>query len=210
MGEELELAVTDAQRTAAVQHLREQVAATGMSLDLFSDAASAVLAARTVGEVQHVLDRVAPVVRMTPPDRRLDEPLVLEVRSGRLDLGASWQLGRTTRVHNTVGRVHLDLTKAQFDDRVIDLELTNGSGTITVVVPHAVDVQFLEMTGSSGSIANDVGSPVSLPGAPLLRIRARTASGRIRIVRPAVPDPSDPGASGTRRRWFRRRALPAG
>jgi hypothetical protein len=202
MGGELEVALTDAQRSAAVHHLREQVAASGLSLELFSDAAGAVLAASTVDEVRTVLERVAPVVRRTPPDRRLEEPLVLDVRSGRLDLGSSWQLARTTRVVNTVGRVLLDLTKAQFNDDMVDLELTNGSGTITVLVPHAVDVQFLEMTGSSGSITNEVGSPVSLPGAPLLRIRARTASGRIRIQRPPTADPSSP----PRRRWFRRRA----
>ena len=199
MGAELEVGLTEAQREAAVAHLRQAVATSNLGLDVFSEAVSLVLAASTAEEVRLVMDRVAPPVRMTAPHRRLTEPVVFEIRSGRLELGSSWQLGRLTRVVNGSGRVLLDLTTAEFDDTVVDLELSTQSGTITVVVPHAVDVQFLEMSGHSGSVVNEIGQGTSMPGAPLVRIRAWTTSGRIVVRRPAPP-------GAPRRRWSWRRS----
>lgn len=203
MGDELELAVTDVQRDAAVEHLRHAVATSNLGLERFSDAVGVVLAASTTAEIAHVLDGVAPVVRMTPPNRRLDEPVVLDTRSGSIELVSSWQLARETRVVSQSGRVLLDLTAAEFDDLLVDLDLSSQSGSITVIVPHAVDVQFLEMTGHSGSVRNLLGPTVSLPGAPLVRIRARTTSGRIVVRRPEPPTPPK------RRFWSRRSPTPA-
>jgi hypothetical protein len=186
---ELELVVSDAQRTAAVEHLRHAVANQNLGLEEFADAVEAVFAASTAAEVAQVLSRIAPAVRMTALHRRLDEPVVLEVRSGRLVLGSSWQLARETRVVNQSGRVTLDLCAAEFDAEIVNLDLSCQSGSIVVVVPHAVDVQFLEMAGQSGYVVNDLGPAASLPGAPLIRIRARTTSGRIVVRRPEPPKP---------------------
>lgn len=205
MGEELELAVTEHQRNAAVEHLRQAVATSNLGLERFSEAVGIVLAASTTDEIARVLDGIAPVVRMTPPNRRLDEPVLIDTRSGSIELNSSWQLARETRVVSTSGRVLLDLTVAEFDDLLVDLDLSSQSGSITVVVPHAVDVQFLEMTGHSGSVRNELGPTVSLPGAPLIRIRARTTSGRIVVRRPLPPKPPK-----ARRFWGRRRQAVAG
>lgn len=197
-----EVGVTDVQRTAALEHLRNAVAASDLDLDVYSEATSAVLAASSALDVALVLQRVAPAVRMTPPSRRLTEPVLLEVRSGRLELSSSWQVARTTRVVCQSGRVVLDLTTAEFDDDIVDLDLSSQSGSIVVVVPHTVDVQFLEMAGQSGRVLNELGPTASLPGAPLLRVRARTTSGRILLRRPEPPRPP------RSRRWWRRRRPP--
>lgn len=188
----------DAQRTAALGHLRSAVAANQLELDAFSEAVTAVLGAGTLDQVAAVLARVAPPVRMTPAFRRLTEPLVLEIRSGTLALGPSWQLARHTIVSCKSGRVVLDLTTAEFDDLLVDLELESDSGSIDVVVPHLVDVQFVRVEGTSGRVVNRLTPNGSLPGTPCIRIKARTASGRIVIRRPEPPK--------VRRRWFGRRS----
>jgi hypothetical protein len=200
MGGELEVAVSDAQRQAALDHLRQSVATSNLGLEVYSDAVAAVLAASTAGEVAGVLERISPVARLTPPHRRHDEPVVLEVRSGRLDVGPSWQVPRTTRVAAGSGRVLLDLTDAEFDAPIVDFDLSVQSGSISVVVPHGIDVQFVEMAGHSGSVRNELGPGAALPGSPLVRVRARTTSGRVIVRRP-----EEPGPAQARRRWFRRR-----
>ena len=201
MGAELEVAVTDAQRDAALEHLRASVASSNLALEVYSEAVGAVLAASTAGEIAAVLQAVAPVVRLTPVHRRLTEPVVLESRSSSLVVGPAWQVARTTRVAVQSGRAVLDLTAAEFDGPIVDFDLSCQSGSIRVVVPHGIDVQFLEMTGQSGGVLNELGPAVALPGAPLVRIRARTTSGRIVVRRPQPPPPPR-----TRRSWFRRRA----
>lgn len=198
---EIEIAISEVQRNAALEHLRQAVATEDLGLEAFGKAVEAVLAATTAAEVGAVLSGLSPAVRITPPHRRLDEPVVFEIRSGHLVLGSSWQLGRETRVVNQSGRVELDLSAAEFDGEIVELDLSCQSGSITVVVPYAVDVQFLEMTGQSGRVVNGLGPSASLPGAPLVRVRARTTSGRIVFRRPQPPQPAR-----ARRSWLRRRS----
>jgi hypothetical protein len=189
--------VSEVERQAALDHLRQSVASRGLELEVFSDAASAVLSARTSDELAVVLARTAPVVRMTSPERVLHEPLNLNARSSTLQLTSSWQIARQTKVTCGSGRVVLDLTAAEFDALVVDLDLTCTSGTIDVIVPFAIGVQFVEMSGTSGRIDNRISDNVALPGMPCVRVRARTTSGRITVRRPEPPR--------EKRRWFRRR-----
>jgi hypothetical protein len=193
------VAVTDGQRNAALEHLRLAVGASNLGLEVYSDAVGAVLAAPTADAIAQILQHVAPVVSLTPVNRRLSEPVVLEARSGRIEVGPAWQVARTTKVVVQSGSVVLDLTAAEFDEVIADFDLSVQSGSITVIVPHTIDVQFVEMNGQSGTVRNQIGPAVSLPGAPLVRIRARTTSGRIVVRRPEPPKPKR-----TRRFWFRR------
>jgi hypothetical protein len=188
--------VSEVERRAALEHLQQAVATRGLELEVFSDAASAVLAARTSDELATVLQQTAPVVRLTAADRVLREPLDLHVSSGRLILTSSWQLARQTNVTCLSGRVVLDLTAAEFDAVVVDLDLSCSSGRIEVIVPHSVGIQLVEMSGTSGRIENGIADNVTLPGMPCVRVRARTGSGRITLRRPQPPRP--------KRRWFRR------
>ena len=144
-----------------------------------------------------VVAALPPTVRMTPADRRLQQPLVLTASSGKLALRSRWQLGSETIVRCSSGRVVLDLAAAEFDDEVIDLELRCSSGRITVIVPHGVDVQMVDISGASGEVRNALGDGVGVPGLPLVRVSASTSSGKITLRRPREKK--------RRRGWFRRR-----
>lgn len=186
------------EHTAAVEHLSTLLDDDRIDLDLFEAATSRVLATTSTDELAVVLAALPPPVRMTPPERRLDQPLVLETRSGVIKLTSSWQLASETRVRCASGTVRLDLTVAEFDDDLIDLDLDCASGVIDVVVPHGVAVRMVEISGHSGTIKNHIDTTVVLPGMPCLVVSARTRSGTIKLRRPGT------GRGPRWLRWLRR------
>jgi hypothetical protein len=50
-----------------------------------------------------------------------------------------------------LGSVTLDLTSAEFDDRIIDLHVCSGWGSITIIVPRGVGVQVIKHRGGVDS-----------------------------------------------------------
>lgn len=172
------------EHTAAVEHLSALLDDDRIDLDLFEVATSRVLATTSSDELAVILAALPAPVRMTPPDRRLDQPLMLETRSGSIKLRSSWQLASETHVRCQSGSVVLDLTVAEFDDELIDLDLDCASGTIKVIVPYGVSVRMVEISGHSGSIKNRIDTSVVLPGMPCLVVSARTRSGTIKLLRP--------------------------
>ena len=119
----------------------------------------------------------------------------LDAGIGKLRLGAGWQLASETEVTASTGKVWLDLTSATWDAREIDLCLRVATGKIEVIVPKGVAVQI--MSANSRVTLDELVPP--LPGAPLLRVVARTAGGggRIRFTHEPVQQ--------TKSHWWRRR-----
>lgn len=183
---------SDADREAAVAFLQELVRHGKLQLDEFSDAAGRAMAARTHAELAQVMTTLPSIVAITPRARRLEQPLILSVNTGTLKMTGRWQLGATTRASVNTGKLWLDLSEAEFDDRVIDLDARVNTGTITIVVPRGVDIQLL---GIRGAIRNRLDTQPGVPGAPLVRLNASVVTGSITLQRPDEP----------RRRWFRRR-----
>jgi hypothetical protein len=94
-------------------------------------------------------------------------------------------------VKANTGRVLVDLTEAEFDDRQIDLDVFVNTGSALVVVPDGVDIQFVAL---AGTIRNRLGPITPLPGAPTIRLRAKANTGTISLCHPEPP----------KRRWWRR------
>jgi hypothetical protein len=183
------------QRDAALARLRELIRTGDLELDRFTELADEISAARTGDELRAVLAALPPPVRMSPPERRLSQPLVLTTLTGKLTMAGHWQVARETKVSTTTGRVFLDFREAEFDSTEIELELKTSTGRITVVVPPAVDVQF---TGIAGAVENFLGNRAPVPGGVLLRVRASAVTGKI-VLLPPQPRPR------VKRRWWRRR-----
>jgi hypothetical protein len=182
--------------TTAVEYLGTLLSRDLVELDDFDALVARVLATRTRSDLEVVLAALPAVVTMTPPSRRLDHPLSFEARSGPMKLAGRWQVAAQTSVRTESGLVTVDLTDAEFDATVIDLDLEVKSGIIDVIVPRGLAGQLIEQTTGSGFIANALDSTAPLPGLPLLRVHARTGSGIIRLRHPK---------ERRQRRWFRRR-----
>lgn len=180
-------------RTAAVEHLSVLLQCDLVALEDFDPLVQRLLATTTRSELGAILAALPTTVRMTPPERRLNDTLVLSARSGVLKLNGRWQLGADTEVHCDSGIVKLDLRNAEFDDTLIELDLDASSGVIDVIVPRGVAVQMIEVS-ARGVIKNSIEAASPLPGLPCIRVSARTNSGVIRLQHPKEPK---------RRRWFR-------
>ncbi|MGN6175411.1 MAG: hypothetical protein ACTHPS_21055 [Streptosporangiaceae bacterium] len=100
----------------------------------------------------------------------------------RLRLTGRWQVARETHVSADLGSVQIDLTEAEFDDRVIDLHAYTGWGSITIIVPWGVAVQI---THHRGGVDSRLEPPV--PGFPLVRLDATANIGKVRLRHPGRP-----------------------
>jgi hypothetical protein len=100
----------------------------------------------------------------------------------RLRLAGRWQVARETHLSADLGSVRVDLTEAEFDDRVIDLHVYTGWGSITIIVPRGVAVQVIH---HRGGVDSRLEPPV--PGLPLIRLDVTTNIGKVRLRHPARP-----------------------
>jgi len=168
----------DAQRRAA-EFLKELYAAGDVDASRFEASVSGLLAATTDAELAEVVRSLPPPVALTSPERRLAQPLEIHSGFGRLRLTGRWQVARETHVSADLGSVRIDLTEAEFDDRVIDLHVYTGWGSITIIVPRGVGVQ---VTRHRGGVRSRLEPPV--PGLPLVRLDVTTNIRRVRLRHP--------------------------
>jgi len=171
----------DAQHRAT-EFLKELYVAGRIDQDRFDSGVAELLAATSDAEVAEVVKELPPPVALTSPDRRLDRPL--EIHSGirRLRLAGRWQVARETHLSADVGSVRVDLTEAEFDDRVIDLHIYTGCGNITIIVPPGVAVQMIHHRGGVDSRLE-----LPVPGLPLIRLDVTTNIGKVRLRHPGPP-----------------------
>jgi len=168
----------------ATEFLKELYAAGEIDAAGFDTGITGVLAARTEAELAEVVRALPAPIALTSPDRRLAEPLEIHSGIGRLRLTGRWQLGRETHISADLGSIRLDLTEAQFDDRVIDLHVYTGCGNVTIIVPRGTDIQI---TRHRGGVDSRLEPPV--PGLPLIRLDVTTNIGRVRLRHPATKPP---------------------
>ena len=168
--------VRPAVRDHGIGILRELVVAGALDFDQFESAVAGLLAARTDAELAAVVQALPSPVRITPPERRLSEPLRLRGGFGPLRLAGRWQVAAETHVSVELGSVTIDLTDAEFDESVVDLHVYTGWGRVTIVVPPGVGVQPRQ---TRGTVRSRLGPPV--PGFPLVRLDVTTNIGTVRL-----------------------------
>jgi hypothetical protein len=180
----------DAQHRAT-EFLKELYAAGHIDARRLDSDVAGVLAATSDAEVAGIVRSLPAPVAFTSPDRRLARPLEIHSGMRRLRLTGRWQVATETHVSADLGSVWIDLTGAEFDDRVIDLHVYTGWGRITIIVPRGVEVQI---THHRGGVDSRLEPPV--PGLPLVRLDVTTNIGRVRLRHPGTPGRrrSRPGA----------------
>jgi hypothetical protein len=167
----------------ATEFLKELYAAGDIDAPRFDTEIAGVLAATTETELAEVVRSWPAPIALTSPDRRLAEPLEIHSGIGRLRLTGRWQVARETHISADIGSIRLDLTKAEFDDHVIDLHVYTGCGTVTIIVPRGADLQIIR---HRGGVDSRLEPPV--PGLPLIRLDVTTNIGRVRLRHPGTED----------------------
>ena len=173
----------DDDQQRATEFLKELYAAGDIDAGRFESSVAGLLAAGTEAELAEVVRSLPQPVTLTSPDRRLGRPLEINSGVGRLRLAGRWQVAKETHVSAQLGNVRIDLTEAEFDDRVIDLHVYTGWGRITIIVPRGVGIQ---VTHHRGGVDSRLEPP--LPGLPLIRLDVTTNIGRVRLRHPGPKD----------------------
>ena len=90
-----------------------------------------------------------------------------------------WVLAGRTKVLTALGKVELDLRRAEIDVDEAFMDVICVFGRVTVVVPEGADVQLSGMSflASSDSVVD--GQPVQ--GTPTLRIKATAVFAKVRV-----------------------------
>jgi hypothetical protein len=172
----------DAQHRAA-EVLKELYAAGHIDTAQLDSGITGLLGARTDDELAGVVRSMPAAIALTSADRRLADPLEIHSGMGRLHLTGRWQVARQTHISADLGSIRIDLTEAEFDDRIVDLHVYTGCGSITIIVPQAVAVQIVH---HKGGVDSRLQPPV--PGLPLVRLDVTTNIGRVHLRHPGGQD----------------------
>jgi Cell wall-active antibiotics response 4TMS YvqF len=190
---ETEPPVSEDLRQRGIDYLQELLATGKVDLDRFQAALDALLGVQTQGDLATVVRSLPAPVEFTPPARRRQEPLEIATAMGEVRLEGRWQVSRLTKIDTGMGGVTIDLTRAEFDDRDVEIVVHTHMGTITVIVPRGLEVRPV---GRSGPVDAALDPPI--PGFPIVRLSATCDMGTIRVMHPAQK-------RQRRRRWPRRR-----
>jgi hypothetical protein len=184
-----DLRASDADRERVVALLTEAAGDGRLTLGEHADRAERAYAARTLGELATLTaDLAAPAAQPI----RLDSRRSVAVMFGHERREGRWVVPDNFAVTAIFGEVVLDLREALLQASRITLFATIIGGTLQLIVPEGVAV---EMTGNSFlSRRSGTATVASVPGMPVIEVRALALGGRVKTVVPR-----------SRRRWSLRR-----
>jgi hypothetical protein len=175
---------SDAERERGVALLRDAVVEGRLTLEEFSDRVGRAQLARTEPELSELVADlpVQPALAaLATPAVKYRALFSSLVRSGR------WELPERSAFRCICGTIQLDLRQATLHGQVVDLDLYNLFGTVTVIVPEGIAVSV----DGGGMFASEViQSPSSppVPGSPRLRIHSSGPGGTLYVAsRPDAP-----------------------
>ena len=164
--------VRDTDRDTAVQRVQEAYSEGYISYEEMDRRLHQVLTATTRHEIASALASL--------PAEDPGTTSTISAAAGRIQRRGEWRVPRTLKVQSAFGRVQLDLSRAVFEHRVVDLELHLGTGGAKITVPRdaIVDLEGLR-TGWKDSHYTPRRQP--RPGGPTIRISGTMGFGRLRI-----------------------------
>jgi class 3 adenylate cyclase len=174
-----DLRVSDSDRDAAVETLKERAADGTLTLDEFADRVGRALVARTYGD----LDAVTTDLRATrAPDKRARSPRhnVIAVMAGA-DTKGRWRCGSKVTAVAVMGGCHLDFRQAEIVDEEVHVVAVAVMGGIDIVVPEGIAVAMDGMPIMGGRTMRVKDVPI-LPGSPRIVVHAYPIMGGV-VVR---------------------------
>ena len=114
---------------------------------------------------------------------------------GGSDRKGRWHISRRTNVVAVMGGAALDLRQAVFESSVVDITCVAVMGGVDVIVPEGVPVDFdgFVLMGGRDERLADV---PTLPGAPLVRVRAYGMWGGVTVKSKPPPGTRKPRSRG--------------
>jgi hypothetical protein len=164
--------LTEGDREATITRLQEAFAEGHISHAEMDAHLQAVLTAKTPGDLVPVLASL--------PDPNTGRTLTLAGKNGRFRRRGAWRVPRVLKVESEYGKVDLDLSRAIFENPVVDIELQLQFGRARITLPNdaVVDIDDLSTVWKQ---------PIYSPqqrfeaGGPRIRISGSMEYGRLKI-----------------------------
>jgi hypothetical protein len=177
--------VSDQEREAVVERLRQASSEGRLELDEFADRVGEVYRSSTAADLERLtVDLPAPVpaVPARRPTRWTVGVFSSEHRRG------PWRPANPTRAWATFGSCRIDLGDVECEEPELELRATAVFGGVEVVVPAGARVE-LDGFAVFGSKRHRVKPAAARRPLPAIRVRARAVFGTVvvRSARPPVP-----------------------
>jgi hypothetical protein len=188
-----EVRASDRDREVALEVLASASIDGQLSLTEYSERVDVVLAARTRAELEQVsadLQQSQPIAQTVVPSESVSEPMAIravfsaDARRGR------WKVPPHLKVRTILGDCRLELQAAVLTSHRTVIEAHTTLGSITILVPEGIEVEFSgnAILGTNNSEIR--GEPT--PGAPVIEIRAKAVLGEVNVKHPPGPDELGP------------------
>jgi Cell wall-active antibiotics response 4TMS YvqF/Domain of unknown function (DUF1707) len=171
--------VSDRDREAAVELLKDHAVAGRVTLAELARRTEPAERAETARGLE-ALTSDLPVERPAPPPACRRASLVSIF--GDIRRGGSWRVARELQVISGFGDVDLDLGEAAIEPDVTTISAWCVFGDVSLVVPHAVQVE-VDATTIFGDVKEERPGGPPPPRAPTVRIAVRSFFGDLRVRR---------------------------
>ena len=193
------LRVSDAERDAVIEQLKERTADGTLTLDEFAGRVERALSARTKGDLRMATEALGATAPGPTTGRVPSHHTLLAIMSGA-DTKGRWRCGRHVTAVAVMGGCLLDFTGAEITVDEVQVTAVAVMGGIEILVPEGVDVHMdgLPIMGGRSMRVKDV--PV-LPGTPRIVVHAFPIMGGVTVRSrrkkerpPAVAESTEPPA----------------
>jgi len=164
-------------RERALKRLSSEAASGGLTLDEFTERAIAIERAASADELDAVLAKAREQVSQPVKD----SPRWLFNVFGGTDQRGRWRLGRRLRIFAFLGGASLDLGAAQPAAPECAITVVALLGGVELTAPPGVTVQMSGVSLLGGKTDERAVGP-SLPGSPLIHVRALAVLGGVKIA----------------------------
>jgi len=170
-------------RERVLELLRGGLSSGDSSIEEYEAAIESALQATSESELAELVRKYAPPVLITAPERRYDEPRIIETEGmfNDIRLRGQWQVARDLTIRTNGSRMIVDFTEAEFDDWTIDLTIVAAGAfdAAKVIVPRGMAVRIV---GKSRHAYTKL--EPAIPGYPVIRLSASTVFGKLRLRHP--------------------------
>ncbi|MCU1627825.1 MAG: hypothetical protein JWP64_2774 [Pseudonocardia sp.] len=177
------LRVSDADREAAAQQLNRAMSEGRITLSELEERLGIVYGAKTFAELEPPLADlpgaavVLPQAAVPVPAREL---VHLSTEMGSVKRTGDWPVPSRLRLTTSMGSIHLDLTGARTLPRRIDVDVSTGMGSITLVLPEGASADVDGVKTSWGTVKTKVPHTPSGSG-PHLTVTGSAGMGTLSI-----------------------------
>jgi hypothetical protein len=183
---------SDGERQAVADRLNTAVGEGRLTLSEFSDRVAAAYAARTVAELDVLVDdlpasRPSLSADVRPADPPSSRRAPLDVLLGAIKRRGRWRIGADTALGVAVGPMKLDLRDADLSAHEVTVSARTVVGAIKVWVPAGIRV-YVEGTTAVGTRTIAESNLPPDVDVPTLRLRLDTVLGTVKVYRPKSGD----------------------